>query len=86
MTKNLCKRYYGRLLTGKGQTCPQACSLYHPLKVTNQGTKEYNRKLGRCYCGSELMTVICHKNRFNEKEPRFFVICSKTRRSMRGCQ
>ena len=39
MTKTLCRRYYGKLLTGKGRNCPQTCNLYHPLKVTNQHKK-----------------------------------------------
>ncbi len=67
------------------------CRLYHPNAIqinTLYVQKEIKRKPGQCYCGAYLRTIL---NRsplltISEDKPKFFMICTKTGRSMYKCR
>jgi hypothetical protein len=85
----LCRAYYQILLEkGNPIRCPAGknCGFRHPISVNQIDTEEYNRQLKRCYCGSFLKTIINKRAYLNENAPQFFVVCSKTLRSMRRCK
>lgn len=80
MTKTLCRRFY------RGQ-CKKGnqCNFFHPKKITKNVTKEYNRESGHCYCGA-VQKTIPNNHRKDDEDPYFYVICSRTGRSMRRCK
>jgi len=63
------------------------CQFYHPKIITPIIKRKASRKLGYCFCGAQLMCVM-NKKRYridDDDIPKFFVLCSKTRRSMKLC-
>ena len=65
------------------------CGFYHPKTITPVIKKKARRELGHCYCGSPQRTVISGRNaRVDEdgiSHPTFFIVCSRTGKSMRKC-
>ena len=87
--KVLCRQYYSRKLAGLSNRCPKQCQFYHPSSIKSGYTKEYNRELGTCYCGSELITIVRHDSQNqnqNTNGPVFFRVCSRTRKGMLRCK
>jgi hypothetical protein len=67
------------------------CLLYHPSLVTPIHKKHVRRELGHCYCGARQKNII-NRNKYkitnddnNRMIPSFYVVCSKTRKSMKFC-
>lgn len=62
---------------------------YHPEVVTPTITQQARRQLGHCYCGSLRKRVINYRAlRSRDSDdffPPFFVVCSRTGRSMKLC-
>lgn len=66
------------------------CNFYHPRVVTQIIEKRARREPGRCYCGSRQKTIICnqtyrHQDGVMGPEPMFFVVCSRTGKSIKKC-
>ena len=80
--KILCRTSYSKLIREKPYTCPKSCKFYHPGQVKEKYTKEYSRELGKCYCGSDLKTIVGVK----ADELVFFRVCSNTGRGMKNCK
>ena len=64
------------------------CRFYHPPIITTIIRRKATRDIGCCYCGAAQKRVI-NKRPFRIGEdgsiPIFYVVCSRTRRSMRSC-
>lgn len=67
----------------KGNCKRQRCRFYHPKIVTIDIQKERDRQLGYCFCGAKLRSTMNHKGK--DDDPIFYVVCSRTSRSMRRC-
>lgn len=65
------------------------CCFYHPPEITDTVIRNATRELGYCYCGAIQKRIINNRsrrtNRDGETSPMFFVICSRTGRSMKRC-
>jgi hypothetical protein len=61
------------------------CNFYHPLIITPTIKKKATRKLGHCYCGAPQKCLMNRKLLRKPEDPTFFVVCSRTRRSMKKC-
>lgn len=85
MPRSLCRRYYGYLLEGVHKKCPKRCRFAHPEAVSVQSTQEYNRKLGFCYCGASLTTIVKHSID-RDADPTFFMVCGRTRKAIKRCK
>lgn len=89
--KLLCRWWYTRKMlarqvaseTNSSISCKSSCKFYHPTTIKDKYTQEYSRELGKCYCGSELITII--SNRAND-DSIFFRVCGRTRKSMLRCR
>lgn len=80
-TRPLCRYFYR-----KGCRKGDKCRFYHPPSITPTIRKEYDRERGRCYCGCQLKSIINNRYiRNDENDPLFFVVCSKTKKSMKKC-
>ena len=80
----LCRYFYDKKCR-RGDRC----RFYHPLSITPAITKERTRKLGMCYCGSYLKTVVNRTpiRRIEEDDhPLCIMVCGKTGRSMKRCR
>jgi hypothetical protein len=64
------------------------CRFYHPAIITPVLERESTREFGFCYCGALQRTLI-NKRLYVLGEssdiPTFFIVCSKTGKSMRHC-
>ena len=82
--KYICKYWYSQKLAKPTQNlkCRQNCKFYHPETIKDKYTQEFHRELGKCYCGSELMTLMSTK----DDDIVFFRVCSLTRRSILKCR
>lgn len=84
--KPLCRKYYGYRLKGRSNfRCNIRCRLSHPETVSSSDTQEYNRELGKCYCGSPLKTLLIDKSTDRDR-PLFIVICSRTWKGISKCR
>src|SRR5579864_2261337 len=77
----VCREFVnqGRCRRGK------KCRFYHPVKITPIIKKQTQRALGCCYCGAPQKCVMNTRSyRVGEDDsiPTFYVICSRTKRSM----
>lgn len=66
------------------------CNFYHPKVMTRLIEKKAKREPGHCYCGSFQKTIIGNttyrlEDGINASKPTFFVVCSRTGKSMRKC-
>ncbi len=81
----ICRHYV------KHGKCPKGkrCNLYHPKVITSIHKKKVKRDPGHCYCGATQKCIISNRtkrlNEDNEIVPNFFMICSKTGKSMKNC-
>jgi hypothetical protein len=67
------------------------CRLFHPpqnMIGTSYVQKEFKRESGQCYCGSYLRTVLNRNpmRRTDEDSPTFYMVCSRTGKSMKKCK
>lgn len=93
-SKPLCRSYYKRKLAGANiNRCSQGkiCKFDHPASISSAHTSDFNRELRRCYCGSELKTIISSQppiyNQSGEDVSSiFFVVCGRTRKSIKRCR
>lgn len=77
--KPLCRHYiFGRCKRG------DKCRFYHPPSVTYLVSQEIKRKSGHCFCGALLQAIV--RAIGEEDDPLFYMVCSKTRKSIRKCQ
>ena len=64
------------------------CLFFHPIEITPTVRKKVTREIGRCYCGAHQITMMNRTRRRTDEDdeaPLFFVVCGKTRRSMKRC-
>lgn len=61
------------------------CNFYHPLVITPLIKKKATRKLGHCYCGYPQRRLISRRLLRSSDDNIFFVVCSRTGRSMKKC-
>jgi hypothetical protein len=62
------------------------CHFYHPKIITPIIKKKTQRKLGCCYCGSLQRRFLNKRgHHIGDDIPTFFVVCSRTGRSMKLC-
>jgi len=62
------------------------CRFYHPPRVTRTIEKKARRKIGSCYCGAGMKTIMNRSPiRDDEDKPLFFRVCARTGRSIRRC-
>lgn len=64
------------------------CRFYHPQKTTRTIEKRTKRRIGYCYCGSSLKTIMNYtpiRDEEDQQRALFFKVCSKTGRSMKRC-
>ena len=64
------------------------CYFYHPTVMTPIIKKKASRQLGSCYCGSIQRRIINkygYRSNDGGDSPIFFVVCSRTGRSMKLC-
>jgi hypothetical protein len=64
------------------------CYFNHPQEITSSVVKKATRQLGYCYCGAPQKRIIInygHKFHRNNNHPMFFVVCSRTNRSLKRC-
>ena len=81
-TRPLCRQYVNHGECRKRKRC----DFYHPEIITPVITKQTKRKLKHCYCGAPQRCIV----RTNRSDPtkgdvNFFVVCSRTGRSMKRC-
>lgn len=77
-------RHYVRSICWRGEDC----RFYHPPKNIPPVQLEISRQRGKCFCGSTF-AVIPNKRRLTDEnvdEPNFFVVCGRTKRSMKRCK
>lgn len=88
-SRPLCRDHY-RKKCRRGKEC----LFYHPSKLTTNIRKEYKRDRGHCYCGSKTITLM-NKSRIRVNlptdsqeynKPNFFIVCGRTRKSMKRCR
>jgi len=71
--KGICKR-------GK------RCRFRHPIPINNEARKRASRQIGCCFCGAPQTCFVKKSFRFEgDDSPMFYVVCSRTKRSMRLC-
>ena len=66
----------------------ERCRFFHPQKITQPMKKRALKELGKCYCGAVQTTLInktLWKHSEDEDRPQFFVVCGRTRRSIKRC-
>jgi hypothetical protein len=62
------------------------CRFYHPIKITPEIIASVTRKIGYCYCGSPQKCIINKKKYVPGGDTNiFFVICSRTKKSIKKC-
>lgn len=59
------------------------CHYYHPRVITPSLKQDAKRKVGYCFCKAPLRTIISTKNPGTFE---YFIICSRTNRSMKRCK
>lgn len=83
-TKPICRHFVNK---GKCNR-KKRCRFYHPSNITPNIKKQARRDIGHCYCGATQKCVI-NKRSYSLSEnidtPLFFVVCSRTGRSMKRC-
>jgi hypothetical protein len=82
----ICRRF----INGKCKNGSK-CRFFHPNKRqinTIPVQKEIKREPGYCYCGSHLRTTLNKRplDMRSDRSPTFFIVCSKTGKSIRKCQ
>jgi hypothetical protein len=80
--RGVCRQY---ILQGKCEYPPGKCGFRHPQPITKRDMLEAKREIGRCYCGASQRTIISSRVRTLEEPRPFFVVCSKTGKSMTRC-
>lgn len=64
------------------------CRFYHPPHLTKTIKKKARREPGLCYCGAPQKKLV-NKRQYRPGEddamPIFYVVCSRTGKSMRRC-
>lgn len=81
-TRPLCRDFY----RGKCRRNSK-CRFYHPKVITPTIKKEFHRERGKCFCGSMLKSI--RNNRFirdDAEAPIFFMVCGRTRKSIKRCR
>lgn len=63
----------------------RSCWFYHPKIITTPMRKNSKRELGKCYCGSSQLTLINKRLAIDIDNPIFFVVCGRTRKSIKRC-
>ena len=79
----VCRQHVNQNRCRKGLKC----NFYHPMDITPVIKKKATREFGFCYCGA-VQKRLMNKRPFkhhNEDTPLFFVVCSRTYRSMNRC-
>lgn len=75
-----------RLVDGKCKYDDE-CRFYHPPTITRTIRKKTAREIGKCFCGAG-QTKLMNKKRWRDEDddgPLFFVVCARTKRSMKRC-
>lgn len=82
-TRPICRHFVNQGRCRRGNKC----NFYHPEVICPIIQKKANRKLGHCFCGSPQRRLINNRShRAGEYDDViFFVVCSRTGRSMRYC-
>jgi hypothetical protein len=77
----LCRQFVN---TG---SCPRRnkCRFHHPQLITETIKKRAIREPGRCYCGAKQKTLVNNRKSRNTDDLTFFVVCSRTMKSMKKC-
>jgi len=88
--RSLCRPYVYSRMYNRPLRCNKGdrCRFYHPMEIDSHVKQEYNRQIGRCYCGAGLKTL--RNNRplsleDDEAKP-FFVVCSRTLKGIAKCK
>lgn len=88
--RSLCRPYVYSRMQNQALRCNKGdqCRFYHPSEIDSNVQQEYNREIGRCYCGASLRTL--RNNRplspdDDEAKP-FFVVCSRTWKGISRCK
>jgi len=78
-------RYFFKKKCSRGDKC----RFYHPPRITRTIKKRARRPIGKCYCGSELRTIMNNTPiRYgpeDEERPTFYRVCARTRKSIKRC-
>lgn len=61
------------------------CRFYHPKIINTTIKKKAERKLGYCYCGHPLKKLVNSRYVVNDNKPLFFMVCSRSGRSISNC-
>lgn len=87
---NICRPYVHSKIHNLPPQCRkgQRCRFYHPEVIDASVIEDYDRELGRCYCGASLRTLINQRSlQDDEVELKpFFVVCSRTGKSIVKCK
>ena len=77
-TRPICKRW----LSGK---CLKKCLFYHPPIIDAYHIKHCKRQSRRCFCGALQKSILNRRALHDEDAPLYYVVCGRTRRSMKRC-
>lgn len=80
----ICRTHVNTGICKKGKKCP----FFHPKNITPVIKAKAKREFGFCYCGA-IQKHIMSSKRINivndEIRPAFFVVCSRTGKSIKNC-